>query len=225
MPVNYDRSIAEAFQLLSPRKEDRIADFGCGNGRLLLHARQWLKNGGTLEGFDIDESGIERADVRAQRLGLNDQVSFQRANLCQMDELKLTPFDGGIAHFSIYTIREKGDRIKALQQMAQLIKPGGRLIVSVPSERYRIATIIAGAKKMESERTDIHRLIRTVRKNILYRVTEKAMMQIEKALDSGLFHRFTSEELSSNLKSAGLQPIKIQSSYADCGYHAVATKQ
>ncbi len=222
MPTNYDRSMKEAFELLAPKEDARIADFGCGNGRLLLHAGEWLRKGGALEGFDIDESGLEKCKLRAKEFGLSDRANFQMGNLCQLNELNLKPFDGAIAHFSLYTLGKVDDRKKALSEMFNLIKPGGKIIVSVPSESYRIASIVDGAKKMEDERTDIPWYWKQTRKNLHYRILRKAMMPIEKAIDSGHFHKFAKEELASKLKSAGFEVEQIISSYSGNGYHAVA---
>lgn len=223
MPINYDRSIGEAFQLLSPRAADRVADFGSGNGRLLVHAKSWLEGGGTLEGFDIDDEGRAYAQLRAKRLGLERPVTFHLADLRELDRHRRPLFDGAIAHFSLYTIPKKADREKALSQMAKLLKPEARLIVSVPSEHYRIARIIAGAKQVETERNDASWALRQFRKNVLYRVTEKAMMPIEKALDAGKFRRFTPQAISEEITTAGLKPERVIPSYSGCGYHIVAT--
>ncbi len=224
-PINYDESLRDAFHALNLSPSDRLADFGSGSGRLLIFAKDWLKNGGTLTEFDIDEAGLSAAQSRASKLGVRDRVTFQQVDLCRLtDSSKFEPFDAGIAHFSLYTLPSETQRLAALREMAQAITPNGRLVICVPSEHYRIATIIADARNREDARSDLSSFQRSVRKKLLYPITHKAMMSIEHALDDDTFHRFSREELSALMSSTGWTTEQIDDCYGGCGYRVLATR-
>jgi SAM-dependent methyltransferase len=219
MPINYDHSIRDALAWVIPRTRGRLVDFGCGNGRLLVHAAPWLKTGATYLGVDIDEAGLRAARRRASQLGIARQVTFAKRDIREPEPLP-SRFDCGLAHYSIYTLGAAEDRAAALTNLTALLVPGARATVSVPSERYRIAAIIADARRAEDERTDAGTLTRKLRKHGLYRLSKWAMHSIERQLDEGRFHRFTRSELADALSQAGFTEISVVEGYGGCGYHA-----
>jgi SAM-dependent methyltransferase len=223
MPLNYDRSIAEALAALAPAPSHHVLDAGCGTGRLLLHARRWLSDGGRLVGVDVDASGLAYAAGRARRLGVAGRVRLLRGDVRRL-ALAPSTVDGIIAHCSVYTLSSDADRRAAIVQLAAALRPGGRCVVVVPSERYRVATLIADARRAEQERRDLPRWRREARRHVLYRFTEPGMRPLERALDAGVFHRYDAAELRDHLESAGFRDVHLDVTYGGCAYRATGRR-
>jgi SAM-dependent methyltransferase len=93
-----------------------VIDFGCGYGRQSVEI---AATAGRVIGLDIRESVLEQARVTASRASVSHKCTFAK----QTDEradivVSLDAFE----HF--------GDPARVLQQMFDLLKPGGMLIVS-----------------------------------------------------------------------------------------------
>jgi SAM-dependent methyltransferase len=224
MPVNYDASLSDAWSALAAGPNDHVLDAGCGSGRLLVHARRWLAGGGRLTAIDIDEAGLAFAGRRARRMGIADRVSFRTGDLCELTTLGLPAMDGALAHFSLYTLPTNTDRRLAVQQLAEVLRPGGRCVLVVPSEHYRARTIMDNACKLERVRRDASWWFRALHRHVLYRFTHFGLRRIETALDHDLFHRYTPGELAEQCSAAGFTGLQIAPVYAGCGYRVVARR-
>jgi ubiquinone/menaquinone biosynthesis C-methylase UbiE len=225
MPINYDQSIQAAFAALEPKPDDHILDAGCGSGRLLVHARDWLKSGGRLTGIDIDEAGLTYAQRRAERLGIVERVQLLKGDLTNLAELKLPTFDRVMSHFAIYTIPTDEARRQAVRCLAATLKPGGRLVFVGPSEHYSAALIMADTHRLEQDRTDIGSFRRSIRRRLVYPITHRWLKKIEAAIMKGPFHRYTQAELREHLTDAGIHEIHTEPTYAGCGWRAVGIKR
>ena len=109
---------------LSLRAGDRVLDYGCGDGALLgVLARRTNGLGCELHGFDPNPLGLQLADaalkahgVRATLHGSSDGLpahSFDRVVCTEVIEHALAPGD-------------------LLHDLARLLKPGGRVVVTTP---------------------------------------------------------------------------------------------
>jgi SAM-dependent methyltransferase len=107
-----------------------LLDFGCGTGRLSVHAVPYL-SGGRYVGVDISETMISRARDRI--------VPLAPAGGCVVDLRRQTDetfemSDGSldtICAFSVFTHMEHEDAYRYLQAMHRLLRPGGLLVASV----------------------------------------------------------------------------------------------
>ena len=80
--------------------------------------------------------------LRAKKLGITSQVScFQYDLTSPLIEDK---FDVIVAHFSIYTISSREQRLKGLLSLKALMKPQGFLILVNPSIKYDRDLIVKG---------------------------------------------------------------------------------
>jgi ubiquinone/menaquinone biosynthesis C-methylase UbiE len=101
-------------------KRKKILDVGCGAGyTACLIAEQY---GARVIGIDISKVMIEKANQRAQQMGLVDRVEFRSADAYQL------PFEDDA--FDIVLIESvltplPGDKYQALQEMIRVLRPGG----------------------------------------------------------------------------------------------------
>lgn len=100
----------------------RLADFGCGNGRVLtLLAQRFPRS--SFFGYDISPEYIAQARDAASRLGLGN-VLFHLADFTQADVRKV--FDYALAFDSIHDLARPAE---GLQAIARALKPEGRLLM------------------------------------------------------------------------------------------------
>ncbi|MEM9455616.1 MAG: class I SAM-dependent methyltransferase [Myxococcota bacterium] len=225
IPINFDQSLKATFDALAPAPDEHILDVGCGSGRVLLHAGPWLQSGGRLTGIDIAEGGLTFAKNRATTLGVESQVSLVQGDMRSLSDALDGTFDGAMVHFAVYTLSSEADRARTLQQIARVLRPGGRLAITVPSEGYRARPLIRDARVRESRRSDISTPVRLFRKWVLYSFMEVATRRhVESKLDVDVFHRYTREELEAHLKEAGFTDIYIEQLHGVESYRATAVK-
>jgi SAM-dependent methyltransferase len=131
----YDRSIADSGlarfdeQLLSERfqKPGRLADLGCGSGRLAVH---FARQGCEVWAVDLSHEMLRVAVEQADAAGV--PLLPVEANLCELDCLASASFDYVICMFStLGMIEGEANRLRALEHMRRLLVPGGRLALHV----------------------------------------------------------------------------------------------
>ncbi|RWZ83440.1 class I SAM-dependent methyltransferase [Glutamicibacter sp. HZAU] len=98
----------------------RILDIGCGAGPL---AEQLILRGATVSGFDTSHAMV---DLARQRLG--DDADLQVATLGEKLPCSDSSFDDAIASLVFHYLP---DWSFALEEVRRVLKPGGRLIMSV----------------------------------------------------------------------------------------------
>ncbi|MBL7209416.1 MAG: methyltransferase domain-containing protein [Dehalococcoidia bacterium] len=100
----------------------RMLEIGCGNGSVLAHLKQ---NGVNTEGGDIFLEGLRFCQQRV------DSVT-----LYHIDILGL-PFVNSFDIIGIFDVLEHiDDDEKALVEISQALKPGGKLILTVPAYKF-----------------------------------------------------------------------------------------
>jgi SAM-dependent methyltransferase len=115
------------------RGDERVLDVGCGRGLLLVGAARRLTTGSAV-GIDIwqtaDLSGnrpaapLENADAE----GVRARVSIETADMRRL------PFDDGsfdvvVSRAAIHNLPSAADRATAIQEIARVLKPGGRAMI------------------------------------------------------------------------------------------------
>jgi ubiquinone/menaquinone biosynthesis C-methylase UbiE len=117
---------------------DTLLDFGCGTGRLAIHAIPTLV-GGCYIGIDISQSMLDEAQRCIQEKIPGPQ--------CQILWAKQTtpayPLDAGsvdmICAFSVFTHMEHEDTYRYLKEALRIIRPGGRFILSCLPMNLKLA--------------------------------------------------------------------------------------
>lgn len=104
----------------------RVLDVGCGIGDLsfLLAAR-----GAEVVGVELDEEKVERATAIARRWSFQ-QLRFVAGDVMRLDQMGLGQFDV-ITCIALLEHIQQDEAL--LTQMLSLLRPGGLLVVEVPS--------------------------------------------------------------------------------------------
>jgi len=118
------------------RPGDKVLDVACGVGIPSLAAAKLIVPGGSLVGVGLAPGMVDLARIRVQRLGLRN-VSFQEA---AAEDLPFPneSFDAVLCHLGLIHFT---DRTKALSEMRRVLKPGGRVALSVWSTPDRTVVI------------------------------------------------------------------------------------
>jgi SAM-dependent methyltransferase len=116
---------------LGLKGHETVLDVGCGRGLLLNEAAKYLPQGKAI-GIDLwqsaDQSGNSQeatlANARAE--GVVERVEIKTGDMRQL------PFPDGsidavISSLAIHNIPNKDGRAKAVQEIARVLKPGGRV--------------------------------------------------------------------------------------------------
>jgi SAM-dependent methyltransferase len=120
-----NRAIAAALRRSRPPlpPDGRVLELGCGNGNVLGVLKAAFPEG-TVVGLDLHEEGLAHARTRAEGLLVQADLSdppFQRAFdlVCLFDVLE---------HLD--------DDARALRRTARLLRPGGRILLTVPAHPW-----------------------------------------------------------------------------------------
>jgi SAM-dependent methyltransferase len=108
----------------APRSGDRILDYGCGDGTLLGVLQRRLGRGThELHGFDPNPLAIELADAMLKRRGVAATLHNGSAALppAYFDQVICTE-----------VIEHASAPASLLLEIARILKPGGRLVVTTP---------------------------------------------------------------------------------------------
>jgi SAM-dependent methyltransferase len=109
--------------------DSALLDFGCGNGRLAIHAVSFLQRGKYV-GIDIAPTFLANAANRLRPVMANSSCDVQLVH--QVDERFSLPDDSidiGCA-FSVFTHMEHEDMYRYLAQLKRVVRPGGTMVIS-----------------------------------------------------------------------------------------------
>jgi SAM-dependent methyltransferase len=110
----------------------RTFDAGSGNGGFAMYA---AKRGNDTLALSFSTDEVAAAERRASALGI-ERVRFRVGDLRRLDQLagELGTFDQIICLEVVEHIR---DDAKLIRDLAQLLRPGGRLLLTTPSAAHR----------------------------------------------------------------------------------------
>jgi SAM-dependent methyltransferase len=125
---------AEILRDLGLRGNEHLLDIGCGRGAVLLMAAKLLPQGRAV-GLDlwrtVDQSGnsMETTLENAELEGVRDRVELKTGDMTKM------PFPDGsfevvLSALAIHNIRDRRDRLKAIDEAVRVLKPEGRLVLA-----------------------------------------------------------------------------------------------
>jgi SAM-dependent methyltransferase len=114
----FDRALMEKFVATLPPRA-RVCDLGCGPGHITAHLRT----------LGADSFGIDLSPVMVAVAGrLNPSIPFRVGDMQDLD-LATGSVDGITAFYSIIHLSREA-LPRAFQEMARVLRPGGRALVS-----------------------------------------------------------------------------------------------
>ena len=222
-PYAYLDSLDRCAGALQLREGERVLDAGCGSGLgFLALTKQNPRVQVHYVGMDILQSGLEAGQVKARNRAANRKTFWVRADLSQPAPFRGEMFDKIMAHFSVYTLAEKAQRLSAWKSLHQVLTPGGTLVAANPSTDYDSRKIIEDSLNHPVLKKSA---LKYWQKRGLYCVTERlGLRHIESQLRVGYWHAYAEGELEQELADAGFIPAGSQSVYAGSGWMVVASK-
>ncbi|WP_279389255.1 methyltransferase domain-containing protein [Streptomyces sp. BK205] len=108
---------------------DHVLDLGCGVGGPGLRVVE--RTGARLTGISISEEQVKTANRLAEEAGRADRAVFRRADAMEL------PFEDGSfdAVMALESIIHMPDREQVLTEVARVLRPGGRLVLTDVFER------------------------------------------------------------------------------------------
>jgi SAM-dependent methyltransferase len=217
-PESYFESIRRVVDNIPDEKALNLLDAGCGSGLLLKFLSGRIREGMYYTGIDLLRTGVEKTLLRAKKLGITSQVScFQYDLTSPLIEKK---FDVIVAHFSIYTISSREQRLKGLVKLKSLMKPQGTLILVNPSIKYNIDSIIKESIRLVRDRYGL--IASLIRQVLIYPFTKiLGLTFIQRQLRAREWKAYTRDEFLCEMREVGFLVQHIEGLYAGCAYLAI----
>lgn len=146
--------------LISWSGGERVLDVGCGRGLFLIAAAKRPRTGRAF-GIDIwkaeDQSGNKPAATKlnASIEGVADRVEVMSADARQLP-FRDESFDVILSNLCLHNIHGKEKRLPALKEIARVLRPGGRVVISDLFHTGEYARVLADCGLAEVRRSWIH---------------------------------------------------------------------
>ena len=216
-PESYLESMRRLVTIIPKGKSIQLLDAGCGSGLLLNFLAGHIREGLVYTGVDLLNAGVEQTLFRAQKLCIGKQVFCFKSDLTEAFPLTEEKFDVVVGHFSIYTLRSSEKRQVALENLKNVMKLGGILILVNPSVNYDPVAIIDESIRLVRDRQGL--LASFIKKMLIYPFTKALGLRfIQKQLRVGEWKAFTREELTQEIENAGFVTQHIEEVYAGSAF-------
>ncbi len=144
------------FERLGVHQGDRVLDVGCGVGAPALRLARLAA--AEIVGISVSRRQIERANRAARDEGLAHRVRFEHADATAL-EFAPESFD---AVFALESMIHMPDRGQVLAQIARVLRPGGRLVLTdffqrLPMSEQDAAEAMSGAMMTHADRSQYPR--------------------------------------------------------------------
>lgn len=139
------------------RGDETVLDVGCGRGLLLTGAARRLTSGKAI-GVDIwqeaDQSGnrSEATWANAWAEGVADRIRVVDGDARRLPFADQS-FDAVVSHMVLHNIRDEAGRRQAVEEIARVLKPGGRLVIQDMRHTEDYAEVLCGAGILDVERS------------------------------------------------------------------------
>jgi len=144
---------------LELRGDERVLDAGCGRGVLLVGAARRLTSGHAV-GVDLwtkDQSGNrpDAALANARAEGVIDRVTVTSGDVRQLP-FEDAAFDVVVSNLVLDNLKSKEGWAQAMREMARVLKPGGRVLVSDLAHTDQYAATLHDEGWSEVQRSSPH---------------------------------------------------------------------
>ena len=116
-------------RMLSPYVKEgmTVLDAGCGMGYFSIGMARMVGDSGRVIAIDLQERMLAALGRRAARAAVSERIV---PRLCEQDNLGVAePLDFALA---FWVVHETPDRTRFLSEIANALKPGGRLLITEP---------------------------------------------------------------------------------------------
>lgn len=103
-----------------------VLDLGCGRGADVLRAVDLIRPGGKAVGLDLTPAMLEQARVAARQEEKAEECEFIQGDLTRLPFPEAT-FDCVLSNCVINHVH---DKFRAYREIARVLKPGGRMVIS-----------------------------------------------------------------------------------------------
>lgn len=115
------------------RGDEKVLDVGCGLGLLLIGAAKRLKTGKAVgvdiwQSEDLSGNNPETTLNNAKAEGVADRIKIENADARKLPQPD-NSVDTVLSSLAIHNIPSRNERIKALEEIVRVLKPGGHLAV------------------------------------------------------------------------------------------------
>jgi len=143
-----DPTIRQAIRELELPGGSRGLDAGCGIGSHTLMLAEAVGPGGHVTGLDASAEFVAHARGLAEQSGLSEQVSFRQGNVNEL------PFEDNTFDWawSVDCVGQPtvGEPLTALQELARVVRPGGRTAILGYSSQMLLPRLNATASAITS---------------------------------------------------------------------------
>ena len=220
-PESYFESMRRLVAAIPEGKSLRLLDAGCGSGLLLRFLTERFQEGMVYTGVDLLRTGVEQTLLRAQELGITNQVSCFKFDLTTFPPIIGEKFDVVVGHFALYTLGSNEKRQEALAHLKSVMKTGGMLILVNPSVDYNIDSIIDESIWLVRGRYGF--LASLIKQVLIYPLTKSIGLRfIQKQLGAGEWKAYKREEIFQEIKRAGFVIQHIEQVYAGSAFLVAA---
>lgn len=146
----WDRFGSGTVNRLNLHRGERVLDACCGTGASALPAAQRVGEEGSVVGVDLSENALALARAKARRLGLGN-VEFRVGDI-EATGLRSGAFDAVVCVFGIFFLP---DMAAGVRELWRLVRPGGRLAVTVWGPDIFEPATTAFWEAVRSERPDL----------------------------------------------------------------------
>lgn len=212
---SYNRNLEDIADALNPVLGVRVLDAGSGTGNLsiLLKAR-----GGSVLSCDFSKEAIDRHCAKDPKAEVH-QISLEEP-LPFPDE----SFDRICCASVLFALTHAGCRL-ALSEFMRTLRPGGHVVVTVPSGQQRNHQLLPLFFRAQMNRHGIVLgiLQGTVKVWPILRILYYNW-RLGRLPEGQGFRRFTGEQLRNDIAAAGFTGIRISTTYGGRFHLAIATR-